>query len=194
MQCKATWRGLALVAGALYLGGCGPSAASRPAASAPTEKPAPAAAHDHDAPGKHGGQQQLLGNHEYHAELVCVEKSGEVAIYLSDGQFRPVAASSPEVFLTAMIDGRPKEFRLVAEAKGSGEPRFVLVDGVLCRAILHGEGGVRFNATLQGKPYAATFQASKEHDHDKDHDKDHDHDAHGDTHDAKAAGGSGKAK
>jgi len=165
MRCNNLWLGLTLtVACAIAGGGCTPSPSGAPKDSAgtPKEKAETVAhKHDHNAPGKHGGQQQLLGNHEYHAELADNDATGEVAIYITDGEFNPVTVPEKEMFLTAVIAGQSKEFTLVSDTSPpAGQPRFVLVDKQLCDAVCKGEGGVRLNATIKGKPYAATYTTS----------------------------------
>ena len=175
MRCNILWLGLTaatlcLIAG----GGCTPEPAGAPKESA-------AHKHDHNAPGKHGGQQQLLGNHEYHAELAHNDATGEVAVYVTDAEFNPVAVPEKDLFLTVVVAGQPKEFTLSAQTNPPGEPpRFAIVDKQLSDAIDKGEGGVRLNATIKGKPYAATYTAARHADHDDDHDHDHaeKHDEH----------------
>jgi hypothetical protein len=166
MRCNILWFGLTVaVACVVAGGGCTPGPSSAPKDK---DKAEPVAhKHDHNAPGKHGGQQQLLGNHEYHAELADDDTTGEVAVYITDAEFNPVAVPEKEMFLTTTIDGQPKEFTLSGDVNPpGGQPRFVLVDKQLCDAVCKGEGGVRLNATIKGKPYAATYTASDHADHE----------------------------
>jgi hypothetical protein len=176
MRCSAAWFGVVLVmVWAMGTAGCN-------RAPAPTKSDAPQGAtpvkHDHGAPGVHGGPRPVLGNHEYHAELTHNEASGEVAVYITDAQYKSVPVPEKELFLTVAIAGKPREFKLANDVKQNGAPpretRFVLVDKQLCAAVgKAGEAGVRMNAVVHGKPYTTTF-ASQTHDDD-----DHDHDAHG---------------
>ena len=179
MRCNILWLGLTVaVACAVAGGGCTPGPSSAPKDK---DKVEPVAhKHDHNAPGKHGGQQQLLGNHEYHAELADNDATGEVAVYITDAEFNPVAVPEKELFLTAIVDGQPKEFTLSGETNPpGGQPRFVLVDKQLCDAVCKGKGGVRLNATIKGKPYAATYTTSGHADHEHD---EHPGDKHADEH------------
>ena len=175
MRSNILWPGLTLTVACVVAVGCSqaPSgSAKESSAAAPKGKTEAAAAqkHDHNAPGKHGGQQQLLGNHEYHAELARNETTGEVSLYITDGDFKPVAVPEKEVFLTVSVAGQPKEFTLSGDANPpEGQPRFVAVDKQLCEAIEKAEGGVRLNATIKGKPYAATYTATGHTDHDHGH-------------------------
>ena len=183
MRCNHLWLGLTLAAAcAITGGGCTQSPSKPPNASvhAPQDTAGTVVhKHDHNAPGKHGGQQQLLGNHEYHAELVDNDVTGEVAIYITDGEFTPVTVLEKEMFLTATIAGQPKEFTLVNDAHpAAGQPRFVLVDKELCEAVCKGKGGVRLNATIKGKPYAATYTTSGHADHEHDEKSADKHDEH----------------
>jgi hypothetical protein len=175
MRCNILWLGLTVAACAAAMLGCTPGAP----APAPKEKAAETAVHkhDHNAPGKHGGQQQLLGNHEYHAELAHNDATGEVAIYVTDADFKPVAVPEKEIYLTATIAGQPKEFTLHNEAgKQDAAPRFVVVDKQLNDVIDAGKSSVRLNATLKGKPYAATYEVKPhaEHEHGDKHADEHD--------------------
>jgi hypothetical protein len=171
MRYDNLWLGLMVSMACVVAGGCtqAPSGGSPDPAAVSKEKAEVAAApkHDHNAPGKHGGQQQLLGNHEYHAELVHNETTGEVVLFISDGEFKPVAVPEKEVFLTASVAGQPKEFTLSGDANPpEGQPRFVLVDKELCDAICKAGEGVRLNATIKGKPYAANYTAAGHDDHE----------------------------
>jgi hypothetical protein len=164
MRYDILWLGLAGAMAFATAGGCtqAPSDGAKGSASQQAKVETTAAPkHDHNAPGKHGGQQQLLGNHEYHAELARNETTGEVAIYITDSEFKPVPVPEKEVFLTVSVAGQPKEFTLPSDASPpEGQPRFVVTDKQLSEAIEKAEGGVRMNATLKGKPYAATYTAS----------------------------------
>ena len=181
MRCNMLWLGLTMAVACMIATGCtqAPSGGAKESAAVPKGKTEAAAApkHDHSAPGKHGGQQHLLGNHEYHAELADNDATGEVAVYITDAEFKPVAVPEKEMFLTATIDGQPKEFTLKSETNPpGGQPRFVLADKQLCDAVCKGKGGVRLNATIKGKPYAATYTPSGDAGHEHgDADK---HDEH----------------
>ena len=193
MYCNNLWLGLTVAVTCAIAGsGCTPSPSDAPktSVSAPKDKAEPAAPkHDHSAPGKHGGQQQLLGNHEYHAELADNDTTGEVAIYITDGEFKPVTVPEKEMFLTAVVAGQPKEFTLVSDTNPpDGQPRFVLADKQLCDAVCKGGEGLRLNAMIKGKPYAATYttSASTNHEHgEKNTDKHDEHpgEKHADEHD-----------
>jgi hypothetical protein len=171
MRCNMLWLGLTVAVACAVAVGCtqAPSGNPKSPSAAPKDKDKvePVAhKHDHNAPGKHGGQQQLLGNHEYHAELADNDETGEVAVYITDAELNPVAVPEKELFLTASIEGQPKEFTLKGDANLSeGQPRFVLVDKQLCDAVCKGKDGVRLNATIKGKPYAATYTTSGHADH-----------------------------
>jgi hypothetical protein len=173
MRCNILWLGLMVVC-VVAGGGCTPGPSSAPKDK---DKVEPVAhKHDHNAPGKHGGQQQLLGNHEYHAELADDDATGEVAVYITDAELNPVAVPEKEIFLTAIVDGQPKEFKLI-NAPG-GQPRFALVDKQLCDAVCKGKDGVHLNATIKGKPYAATYTTSGHADHEHGKETAHEHDQH----------------
>jgi hypothetical protein len=176
MRCNMLWLGLAVAVVCVVAGGgCTPAPSSAPK-DKDTAEPV-AHKHDHNAPGKHGGQQQLLGNHEYHAELADNDATGEVAVYITDAELNPVAVPEKEMFLTATIDGQPKEFALTSETNPpEGQPRFVLADKQLCEVVCKGEGSVRLNATIKGKPYAATYSTSghADHEHGEKHADEHD--------------------
>lgn len=179
MRCNILCFGLTAAVVCMVAGsGCAPSPAPSPKAK--EEKAEPVAhKHDHNAPGKHGGQQQLLGNHEYHAELTRNEATGEVAIYITDSQFNPVAVPEKEMFLTVAVAGQPTECTLTAQPNPpGGEPRFVFVDKQLSEAIEKAEGGVRLNAIIKGKPYAATYTAAAHSDHEHDGKRADEHDHH----------------
>jgi hypothetical protein len=180
MRCNNLWLGLAVtamcMASAAGCSQCPSDVAKAPADAAKVAGEHAEHKHDHNAPGKHGGQQQLLGNHEYHAELAHNEATAEVAVYITDAEFTAVAVPEKEMFLTALVGGQSKEFTLAADPHpADNQPRFVLVDKQLCEAVCDGPDGVRLNATLKGKPYAATYTPSAHADHEHEHEKESAH-------------------
>lgn len=178
MRCNVLCLSLVVAMAGVLTSGCTqapPETPKTPAATAKDGEEPAAHKHDHGAPGKHGGPQQLLGNHEYHVELTHNEDSGEVAVYVTDADLKPVEVPEKTVFLTAVVDGKSKEFTLNGENPAGGQPRFVVVDKQLAEIICDGKGGVRLNAKIKGKPYAATYDAAAHGDHDHEHGDKHDH-------------------
>lgn len=161
---------LFLAALAFSAAGC-----NKPSAAPGGKQDAKADAHhdDHDADHDEDAHEKVpptvvLGDHAFHAELALDEATGEVAVLISDGNFKPAAVPEKELFLTVAVDGKPKEFSLKQSEPSdpTKKARFAIVDKDLCKSLAPSAKGARINATIRGAAYAATF-ADKAHRHGK---------------------------
>ncbi len=185
----------------LWNSGCGED---RPSASS-NGKPkggdrAGAHAEHHCEEGPHGGQLVELGS-EYHAEVVTDEKSKSIVVYLLDEQAKgPVPAENESVVLNALVDSKPQQHRLTAEAQtgdaAGKSSRFRLSDETLLAAMLAGNAEARLNVQIEGRQYTGEIEhCDHEHgDHEHgDHERgehehgDHEHGEHKDAAHAKDA-------
>ena len=174
-----------VVAATFGLSGCGD------ASKAPESKSTDAhAGHDHDAhadhdhddaaEGPHGGHLVILGDHEYHAELVHDEKTQTVTVYLLDAAAKqPVVVRLPEITLQLLRDGKFAKYVLKA-APGAGDAegtasKFESVDAALAEALDDDHVQGRLQVTIDGKSYSGTI----EH-HGHDDEDGHDEPAHDD--------------
>jgi hypothetical protein len=178
--------GLLAVGTCLTLLGCGAS----PAGSVDSQiGPAQvlddhADAHDHDAPGPHGGHLIVLGEEEFHAELTHDEASHTVSIYLLDSTGKePVSSEQESITLQVFKDGDFIEY--VLKATGN-DGVFSAVDEQLRHLLLHDVKG-RLHATIAGKEYVGMVElASHEH---AEHS--HEHSGHGHERESEAHGEDG---
>ena len=130
--------------------------------------PPPPPGSEHPTEGPHHGSLIELGKEEYHAELVHDEKAKTVTIYLLDGPTakESVAADAKEVAINVKHDGKPEQFKLMAqpderdpERKSS---RFVSNDAELIEH-LDEEGS---EAMLAVKIDGKSFNGKISHDHE----------------------------
>src|SRR5688572_27322410 len=82
-------------------GGCAPNPAPKP-------KAGDGHGHSHDEKGPHMGHVMVIGDEEYHAEILWDNASGKVTVYLLDKDIKanPAAASAQE---TITIEGKMKD-------------------------------------------------------------------------------------
>ena len=97
--------------------GCSRREPQRPAAASS----APAGDHGHTPP--HGGTPIVLGNEEFHLELVLDEPTGRLSAYVMDGHFLLfVRCADPALELEAIVAGQPKTLLLTPVAdRATGE-------------------------------------------------------------------------
>ncbi len=177
--------GLMVVAGmAFSLAGCSP--ASSPAPS-PQGEGAPAAAetghdhgeeagehagHDHATQGPHGGDLIVLGDEEYHAELLHDEATHTVEVHLLDAAGKEhVPIPEGTITLQLFQNGQFVDYTLTAKQPApAGASEFVLTDEELADTLLHGahvQG--RLRVTIGGQEYIGRIEHQP-----RDHDG-HDH-------------------
>ncbi len=92
-----------------------PVALATGCSKAPTlaASPGPAPAHHHHPP--HGGTPVVLGDEDYHVELVLDESTGKLQAFVLDGEMENfVRSSSPTIVVTATVDGTPRDVALAA--------------------------------------------------------------------------------
>jgi len=141
----------------------------------PADKPAAKGGHDHDhahghESGPHKGSLVVLGDEEYHAEVVHNDETHEVTIYLLDGKVeKAVPVELTELAIRGKVGTETKEFKLPAaplEGETGGKTsRFSLKDEKLAEAVDTKGSTFNFNLKIGTKPYSATFKGGDEHDH-----------------------------
>lgn len=177
---------LAVVSLGLGIAGCGSGSSEAPA---PTDAGAPVAsetqhdhdeaggeheAHDHASEGPHGGDLIVLGDEEYHAELLHDEATHTVAVHLLDAAGKePVSSSQATITLQLFQNGQFVDHTLKAKDAGpAGASEYVLTDERVADTLLHGENVQgRLRVTIDGKEYIGTIK-HEAHDHEgHDHEK-----------------------
>ena len=122
--------------------------------------------HPHPSAGPHGGHLIELGNEEYHAELLHDDATDKVTIYILDAAAKKaVSVAQDAVSINALIDGKPRIFKLKAVSAVNGlASQFELVSEELHEAIEDPETTkAKLNVTIDGKPFAGMIE---HHDHD----------------------------
>lgn len=146
---------------------------------------------EHAEIGPHGGVLIELGlKHEFHAELLHNEKTGEVIVYLLDGDAKnPVAIDDQEILINVRFPDGGRQFPLKADAD-QGDPsgvssRFVSKDRELGDALHHEQAQSQLVLNIDGKPFRGTIEHrhdhGHEHGHNHGHDGGHDDDARSDA-------------
>ncbi len=154
----------------------GSTGCSRPAAE-PASAPADQAAahgdqeHGHAEEGPHHGHLIVLGNEEYHAELVHDDSTKTVTIYLLDSAAKNNApTSASEIRINLIVSESPKQFVLPAapqENDPAGQSsRFELADATLCDGFDAEGATCRLSVEIDGKPYAGTLDLHEHGDHE----------------------------
>ena len=131
-------------------------------------------AHNHDF-GPDGGPLAVLGSHEYHAEAIANEESGDVEIRVYTTNNTPVTLEAKTVTINRIISGQPKQYTLsfVDEAKTA---TFKINDNELAETICDRkwEGDLQISLTLNDIPCSGNLsKKSGEHNHDHGHDHSH---------------------
>ena len=128
----------------------------------------------HPETGPHNGHLIELGEEAYHLEWTHDDESGEVTVYILDGEAKEVVPLASETIsiLSAVEDEtegkQTTEFKLAA-VEPSGEPpmasQFSLKDPALLMSInMAGEGSeVTVPLMIEGKEYTATFEKHDDH-------------------------------
>jgi hypothetical protein len=138
-------------------------------------------AHSHAAEGPHGGHLIVLGDEQYHAELLHDEATHTVTVHLLDAAGEnPVSADQPEVTLQVFQDGQFVDYTLQASASEAGASEFTLVDEALCDVLLHAEEvRGRLQVTIDGKQLTGIVEHQAHdhegHEHEGEDEEDHDH-------------------
>ncbi len=125
-------------------------------------------AKDHGDEGPHGGHLIELGrNHAYHAELVEIDATQSIVVYILDSQMQEVSIDHDTISIHVAIDNRASSYVLKA-AEGEtagGFSRFVSVGNAMFEALEHNddlEGKLR--VTIKGVPYVGRL-AHRAHGH-----------------------------
>lgn len=173
MTCRIqSWR---LFVTALTLAGfvgCGQPAAPPPAPSSEEHHKEDGHEHGHATEGPHHGHLIELGEEEYHAELTHDEATSKVTIYLLDsGAKDSVPTAAAEVTINFAVDGKPKQFILLAVPDANDPPgqssRFELANADLHEALEADNAEGRLNVTINDKEFVGSIehQAHGEHEH-----------------------------
>jgi hypothetical protein len=123
-----------------------------------------AAGHTHVGP--HGGRLIVLGDEDYHAELVIDHDTGAVTVCVLDRTGRkPVAVAQRNITLNFKCQGRPQQIRL-AVAESPTDQSDVPSCFTATSDLLRGECQLvgRLNVVIGGKPYSGRV-AHREEDH-----------------------------
>jgi hypothetical protein len=159
--------------------GCNSSEEPAATDSGNQENPAAKPVHAHDAP--HGGFLAILGNHEYHAEIVADPSTSQVCVYLTDAHFGAVSVTEQELSVSVLVDDEPRQYDLSVDAD-SEVLRFITTDEKLCEVISEGwQGDAQVFGTINGTRYSGRFERAageaghEEHDHKEHAGEAHEH-------------------
>jgi hypothetical protein len=123
-------------------------------------------ANDHTHEGPNGGRLIVLGDENYHAELVIDHEKAEATVRVLDRSGRkPVCVDQSEITLNVHCDGRPHQIKLVA-VDASDLPTNTRCCFRGTSDVLRGDCqlGGRLNIVIRGKPYTGRV-AHHEGDH-----------------------------
>jgi hypothetical protein len=171
------WRLVLGLSVLLLTAGCGDRSAKSSKNSSNSSSQGKVSDHGHDhshecLEGPHGGQLVEL-EHQYHAEIVVDEKSHKMTVYLLDAKAKGAVAidmDQPEIFINAMVDGKPTPHRLTA-LRQSTDPegqasRFELTDVPLFEALFEKEGAKgHLRAIIGGKQFVGAIEHCEHGEH-----------------------------
>jgi hypothetical protein len=178
----------------VFVFGCGPGGGDTPDGNGPdgngqenggTE----ADAHDHSQEGPHGGHLIVLGEEEYHVELLHDEATHTVTIHILDATGKEnVAIDQTGIVLHVFQGGEFVTHTLAAVGGEDTSSEFSIADEKLCDLLLHSEElKGRVNVTVDGKDYVGMIDHTGHdhtgHAHGESEDDGHGHDGEGDGHD-----------
>lgn len=145
------------------------SPAPAPQPAAPAEPSQDHVGHSHDF-GLHGGSLAVLGSHQFHAEALANEESGEVEIRIYTGSNKPTTLNVKELTLNRTIDRKPKQYTL-SVADGGETTTFKISDKELAEVINDRtwDGELQVLLMLDGVPCSGNLSKKKPTNHDHDH-------------------------
>jgi len=125
-------------------------------------------AKDHGDEGPHGGHLIELGrNHAYHAELVEIDATQSIVVYILDSQMKEVPIDHDTIVIHMAIDSRTNTHVLKA-AEGEtagGFSRFTSTGNAMFEALEHNdELQGKLRVTIKGVPYVGRL-AHRAHGH-----------------------------
>lgn len=124
--------------------------------------------HAHPTEGPHHGDLVELGNEEYHAEILHVEDSGMITIYVLNGAAtEQVPIDATEVTINAKHEGQPEQFTLTASPDATDpqgkSSRFISNDQELAHCLDEEGAGPRLVLTINGKSYRGKVSHNHSH-------------------------------
>ena len=103
------------------LSGCGPGAKTETPAQ---HKEQAAGGHEHAEQGPHGGHMIVLGNDQFHAELLHDEPTHTVTVHLLDvARNQPVTSDQPTLTIQLFQEGKFVDYELAAVRPGDAAGR-----------------------------------------------------------------------
>lgn len=119
--------------------------------------------HDHFV-GRKGGLIAMLGGHQFHAEFLADEATGEITVLIYDEDFMPLAVEAKEVTLNIMVGGEPKQYKFDQTEPG-GEltvATYKLTDADLAKLLKAGwEGDAQVSIAVNGAPTSGKLALPK---------------------------------
>lgn len=119
--------------------------------------------HNHAAP--HGGQVVELGHdHRLHAEIVDDHDNESIAIYMLDGDLKPLQIDATTISLILIVGDNAETFEAAAQESSNVEEAFFVIDDASAFELIETAGVQgKLRVTIEGQPYSGTFDG---HDHD----------------------------
>lgn len=110
--------------------------------------------HSHTV-GRKGGPIAVLGRHQFHAEFLPDEETGDISVLAYDSDFMPITMEAKELTLDIMVGGEPKKYTFLVNNPGSDSTVAVykLSDADLAKLLKEGwEGNTQVSITEKGNP------------------------------------------
>ena len=130
---------------------------------------------EHPEEGPRGGALIMMGDHEFHVEVVVDKETGNVSLYTLDaGAVDAITVANQEASLNMMVEGSPQQFAFVAasqeEDPAGKTSRFELADQQLVAALkTEAVDTAELRLTKDGKQYFGKFELHGDHGHSHGH-------------------------
>ncbi|MCL2743283.1 MAG: hypothetical protein FWE67_05475 [Planctomycetaceae bacterium] len=125
--------------------------------------------HSHDF-GPNGGSLAVMGAHQFHAEAIANEETGDVEIRIYTGSNKPTTLEAKEIKLNRTIEGKPKQYDLPA-VEGGDTATFKINDKELAEAVndRKWEGALQVALLVDGVPCNGVMSKKKHEGDDHGH-------------------------
>lgn len=140
--------------------GC-PAKQENPSTTPPQSVSHADAGHNHDF-GPDGGSLAVLGSHQFHAEAIANEASGDVEIRIYTSSNQPTSVDAKDIKLNRIVGGQPKQYTLLL-IEGGKTATFKINDPELAETVHDRtwDGDLQMSLLVADVPCNGSFSKKK---------------------------------